>query len=85
MGCRDLHFVDDEGLVGHDCFIAWGQKRPGEQAQDFIRSVPQNDLIRSHLPAIRQRFAQTKCAAIGIAMQGRGSPAQGGERLRGGA
>ena len=36
VGCRDLHFVNDEGLIGHDRFIAWGQKRTGKQAQDFI-------------------------------------------------
>ena len=52
MGCRDLTFVDHEGLVSHDRFIAWGQKRRGEQAQDFIRPVPENNLIQGHLPSI---------------------------------
>jgi len=73
VSCCDFHLVDDEGLIGHDRFISRGQKCTGEQAQDFIRSIPEYDLIQGHLPAICQGFTQAECTAVWVAMQGGGS------------
>ena len=40
VGCRDLHFVYDEGLIGHDCFIARRLEMSGRAGRGFhpIRS-----------------------------------------------
>ena len=68
--------VDDEGLVRHDRLVTRREKRTGQEAENLIRPVPQNDLIQGDFPPLRQGGAQSMGAAVRVTIQRGGNLGQ---------
>ena len=72
MRGRYVDFVDDEAGIRHHRLVSRLEKCPGEQGDDFIGAVTQDNLVGRDLPAFGQSLSEIMSSAVRIAVKGLG-------------
>ncbi|MMZ69139.1 hypothetical protein D1872_319210 [compost metagenome] len=61
-----IAFVYGKRLVCHNRFVAWEEKCPGDQCDDFVRTAAKNQMVARNAEMFGERARQLRRAAIRV-------------------